>query len=83
VLIGLAAHGQRNEVAVTPPSRGMVLWTFPVRDILQARDRVREAKGVVAWGPARMVTFLFGDHKVLIARSPGGFLYELVELAAG
>ena len=76
-LLDLGAKGVRNE-HLRPPARGLVLWTFPVGDILVARDRVKAAGGVVVAGPLATTSPYLGDHQALTVRTPAGVLLELV-----
>jgi len=80
-LIDLGDKGARN-ANIRPPARGLVLWTFPVRDILATRDRVRAAGGVVIAGPLATTTPLMGTYQALTVRTPAGVLLELVAATA-
>ncbi|MEZ5473675.1 MAG: VOC family protein [Steroidobacteraceae bacterium] len=80
-LLDLGAKGVRNEHQ-HPPARGLVLWTFPVSDILIARDRVKRAGGVIIAGPLATTTPLFGSFQALTVRTPAGVFLELVAATA-
>jgi catechol 2,3-dioxygenase-like lactoylglutathione lyase family enzyme len=80
-------RGRPNPVPLGPPSRGLAMWSFRVRDLDAALERVRAfaargagagATAVVA-GPLR-VPGLYGVQFMASVRAPNGFLIELVKV---
>ncbi len=57
-------------------------WTMAVPDILEARNRLREANVPVVSSPVALTSPIFGDHKMLAIRAPDGVLVELIETTA-
>ncbi len=67
-------------VAPRPPNRGLVGWTFPVRDLSEVERRAREAEAAIVSGPIEYESPSLGRHRALTVLAPNGFLVELVEL---
>lgn len=78
-LVDLGASGERNP-HTRPPARGLTLWTFQVRDLLEVRRRLKSAQGVVVAGPVAARSAYFGPYKAMTALTPAGTLLEFVEL---
>ncbi len=57
-------------------------WTMAVPDILEARNRLREANVPVVFNPVALTSPVFGDHKMLAIRAPDGVIVELIETTA-
>ncbi len=57
-------------------------WTMAVPNILEARNRLREANIPVVFNPVALTSPVFGDHKMLAIRAPDGVLVELIETTA-
>lgn len=79
--------GRPNPVPLGPPSRGLAMWSFRVRDLGAALERVRAfaARGgaagstAVVAGPLRLPEVFGVRHKASV-RAPNGFLIELVQV---
>lgn len=69
--------GRKNPVPLGPPSRGLVMWSFRVRDLDEALARVRARGLEVVCEPLRL-QMPFGTPTVATVRAPNGFLVELV-----
>jgi catechol 2,3-dioxygenase-like lactoylglutathione lyase family enzyme len=78
-LLDAGAHGERN-VHVRPPARGVALWTFAVRDLLEVRRKLKDAHGVVVAGPVAARSAEWGDYQAMTALTPAGTFLELVEV---
>lgn len=86
-LVDFFDRGRANPVPLGPPSRGVALWSFRVRDLEGVLERVRAfaargagagSAGVIA-GPLR-VPGLFGVQSMASVRAPNGFLIELIKV---
>lgn len=65
-----------------PPNRGLVAWTFPVRDLGEIERRAKAAGTPIVAGPIAYESPALGRHRALTVLAPNGFLIELVELPA-
>ena len=79
VLLDMKDRSLPNPTPPRPPSRGIAMWTFEVRDIQLATERARAAGGTVVAGPTRLDRPPFGPHKASTTLAPGGLLIELVQ----
>ena len=87
VLVDFFERGRPNPVPLGPPSRGVTMWSFRVRDLEGALERVRAfaARGAgagaaaVISGPLRLPS-LFGVQSMASIRAPNGFIIELVKV---
>ncbi len=66
-------------VAPRPPNRGLVAWTFPVRDLGEVERRAKAAGTPIVAGPIDYRSPTLGRHRALTVLAPNGFLVELVE----
>lgn len=66
-----------------PPYRGLGMWSFPVRDVERAADRLRAAGVVIVDGPKRYTSPSLGDHRAVTVLAPNGFLVELFDGGPG
>ena len=69
--------GRKNPAPLGPPSRGLVMWSFRVRDLDEALARVRARGLEVVCEPLRL-QMPSGTQAVATVRAPNGFLVELV-----
>ena len=69
--------GRKNPAPLGPPSRGLVMWSFRVRDLDAALARVRARGLEVVCEPLRL-EMPSGTQAVATVRAPNGFLVELV-----
>ena len=67
-------------VAPRPPNRGLVAWTFPVRDLEEIQRRVKKAGVETVSEPVEYDSPSLGRHRAMTVLAPNGFLVELVEL---
>jgi len=81
VFLDFADQGSTNPTALGPPSRGVTMWSFPVRDLDVALDRVRSRGLTVVAIPCELDATPFGRHRVASVRTPNGFLVELLDLS--
>ncbi len=70
-------------VAPRPPNRGLVAWTFPVRDLAEVERRAKDAAAPIVAGPVAYDSPSLGRHRALTVLTPNGFLIELFESADG
>lgn len=57
-------------------------WTLAVPDVVEARNRLREAHIPVVFNPVALTSPMFGDHRMLAIRAPDGVLVELIQTTA-
>lgn len=57
-------------------------WTLAIPDVVEARNRLREANIPVVFSPVALTSPIFGDHKMLAIRAPDGVLVELIQATA-
>jgi catechol 2,3-dioxygenase-like lactoylglutathione lyase family enzyme len=69
--------GQGNSAPLGPPSRGVVMWSFRVRDLDDALGRVR-ARGLEIVSEPLRLQMPLGTQTLATVRAPNGFLVELV-----
>lgn len=69
-------------VAPRPPNRGLVAWTFPVRDLGEVERRAKAAGAPIVGGPVAYDSPSLGRHRALTVLAPNGFLIELFEPTA-
>jgi catechol 2,3-dioxygenase-like lactoylglutathione lyase family enzyme len=67
-------------VAPRPPSRGIGIYTFPVKRLDDTAAQVRAAGAPVVHGPVTYDGGGLGLHRAMTVRAPNGVLVELVEL---
>jgi catechol 2,3-dioxygenase-like lactoylglutathione lyase family enzyme len=86
VVVEFPDDGRPNPVPLGPPSRGVTMWSFRVRDLDVALERVRAftARGAAAGATAVIagplqVPMPFGVQRVASVRLPNGFMIELME----
>lgn len=82
VMLDFRDRGRPNPVSVRPPSRGVVIWTFPTDDLDAVLARAREHGIVTLGGPVALESACLGPHRVAAVLTPHGFLVELLETAA-
>ncbi|MEO1575383.1 MAG: VOC family protein [Pseudomonadota bacterium] len=66
-------------VAPRPPNRGLVMWSFPVRDLDQTREALQKAGTTVVHEPVELDTPSLGRHRAMTVLDPNGMLIELFE----
>jgi catechol 2,3-dioxygenase-like lactoylglutathione lyase family enzyme len=70
-------------VAPRPPNRGLVMWSFPVKDVTEHERRARQAGVTVVGGPVEYESPELGPHRALTLLAPNGFLVELFDGGEG
>lgn len=70
-------------VAPRPPNRGLVMWSFPVRDVAQMETRLRAAGATIVGGPVTLDSADLGHHRALTVLAPNGFMIELFDGGPG
>lgn len=70
-------------VAPRPPNRGLVMWSFPVRDAAETEKRLRAAGATIVGGPVILDSVDLGRHRALTVLAPNGFLVELFDGGPG
>jgi hypothetical protein len=58
-------------------------WSFMVRDVVDAAQRLRAAGIPVTFSPVGITTPMLGDHRIMATRAPDGTVIELVQTSAG
>lgn len=87
VVVDFFEDGRPNPAPLGPPSRGVTIWSFRVRDLDAALARVRgfAARGAAAGATAVIagplqVPMPFGVQRMASVRLPNGFIVELMEV---
>jgi catechol 2,3-dioxygenase-like lactoylglutathione lyase family enzyme len=62
-----------------PPSRGLVMWSFPVRDLRALSARLRAGAAPIVGEANAFTSPELGRHRALTVLAPNGFLVELFE----
>ncbi len=62
-----------------PPHRGLVMWSFPVRDLAEIQARARKAGVAIVGEPVVYQSPALGRGRVMTALAPNGFLVELFQ----
>lgn len=79
VLLDMQDKSLRRQVEPRPPYRGVAMWTFMVKDMEKAIERLRVNGAPIAHGPVLLNHPPYGPHRSLTTIMPNGFLVELVE----
>jgi len=58
------------------------VWTYQIRNIIEARKKLRAAALPLVTEPVAITTPYLGDQKSMSLRAPDGTIVELVETAA-
>ncbi|MGH9846668.1 MAG: VOC family protein [Blastocatellia bacterium] len=66
-------------VAPRPPNRGLVMWSFPVRDLAEVEGRAKKAGIAIVGQAVNYESLELGRHRALTVLAPNGFLVELFE----
>ncbi|MBM3791026.1 MAG: extradiol dioxygenase [Acidobacteria bacterium] len=66
-----------------PPNRGLVMWSFPVRDVAAVEKQARRKGIEVVSGPVSCESPEMGPHRALTLLAPNGFLVELFDGGQG
>jgi catechol 2,3-dioxygenase-like lactoylglutathione lyase family enzyme len=66
-------------IAPRPLNRGLVMWSFPVRDIDEMAQRLANAGVELVAGPAELTSPSLGLHRAITVLDPSGFMVELFE----
>lgn len=66
-----------------PPHRGLVMWSFPVRDAAAMEKSLRAAGANIVAGPVELAAADLGRHRALTVLAPNGFLVELFDGGPG
>ena len=70
----------KNNAAVAPPHRGVVMWTIPVRDVGLVAASVGDVGCEVVAGPISYNVPGLGNRAVVSVRTQNGFLVECVQM---
>lgn len=75
-------HGEATKKAVEnfgPPNRGIVMWSFPTRDLDEVHARAQRAGSDIVHAPERRASPFLPAGRTLLLRDPDGFPIELFE----
>lgn len=81
-LVFLDHHSHRQASpapTLGPPSRGLVMWSFPTPDLATMQSRLREAGVELLQAAGKHESPLLPDSRSLIFKDPEGFPIELFE----
>lgn len=78
IVLDFGDAGIANE-RIAPPSRGVALWTFPVRSVDAVAAAAEPSGCEIIAGPLDCESTLFGRHRAVSLRTANGFVVECVE----
>jgi len=78
IVLDYSDKGQANP-NLAPPNRGVVMWTIPVKNLMEVVEKAPSTGCTVLVGPVESETPYFGRHTAATIKTANGFLVECIE----